>query len=97
MREHGQRFVRLGERLSVALAHGIEAGEVEPDVDDFRAGASGEVAHHRGLGSAFVLLLEARELTVSMRAGNVRIAISDDGVATMTGPVAYCFSGYLDG
>jgi diaminopimelate epimerase len=41
-------------------------------------------------------LTDARELTVSMRAGDVRIAISDDGVATMTGPVAYCFSGYLD-
>ena len=42
-------------------------------------------------------LTAARELTVSMRAGDVRIAISTDGVATMTGPVAYCFSGYLDG
>lgn len=40
-------------------------------------------------------LTEAREFTVSMRAGDVRIAISDDGVATMTGPVAYCFTGNL--
>jgi len=40
-------------------------------------------------------LTDAREMTVSMRAGDVRIAISDEGVATMTGPVAYCFDGYL--
>jgi diaminopimelate epimerase len=40
-------------------------------------------------------LTDERELTVSMAAGDVRIAISDDGVATMTGPVAYCFAGYI--
>ena len=40
-------------------------------------------------------LTDAREMTVSMRAGEVGIAIDDAGVATMTGPVAYCFAGYL--
>jgi diaminopimelate epimerase len=32
-------------------------------------------------------------MTVSLRAGEVRIDIDDAGTATMTGPVAYCFSG----
>lgn len=39
-------------------------------------------------------LTDSRKITVSMRAGDVIIEIADDGVATMTGPVAYCFSGY---
>jgi diaminopimelate epimerase len=30
-----------------------------------------------------------------MPAGDVQIAISDEGIATMTGPVAYCSSGYM--
>jgi diaminopimelate epimerase len=40
-------------------------------------------------------LTDERELTVSMSAGDVRIAIGEDGSATMTGPVAYCFSGFI--
>lgn len=39
-------------------------------------------------------LTDRRRITVSMAAGDVTIDISDSGVATMTGPVAYCFSGY---
>ena len=39
-------------------------------------------------------LTESRSMTVSLRAGDVRIDIDDAGTATMTGPVAYCFSGY---
>ena len=40
-------------------------------------------------------LTDEREIRVSMPAGDVTIAISEDGVATMTGPVAYSFSGNL--
>ncbi len=40
-------------------------------------------------------LTDQRKIKVSMPAGNVYIAVSEDGVATMTGPVAYCCSGYL--
>lgn len=40
-------------------------------------------------------LTEQRNITVQMPAGEVDIAISADGKATMTGPVAYCFTGYL--
>jgi diaminopimelate epimerase len=40
-------------------------------------------------------LTDKREIRVSMPAGDVTIAIGEDGVATMTGPVAYSYSGYL--
>ena len=40
-------------------------------------------------------LTDKRNVKVSMPAGDVQIDISDDGVATMTGPVAYCCSGHL--
>jgi diaminopimelate epimerase len=40
-------------------------------------------------------LTKKRKLTVSMPAGDVLIAIDDDGVATMTGPVSFCFTGNL--
>lgn len=40
-------------------------------------------------------LTDERQMTVEMPAGEVEIVISDDGRAAMTGPVEYCFSGYL--
>jgi diaminopimelate epimerase len=40
-------------------------------------------------------LTDERSIRVSMPAGDVTIDIDDGGVATMTGPVAYCCSGYL--
>jgi diaminopimelate epimerase len=40
-------------------------------------------------------LTDERQMTIEMPAGEVEIVISDDGIATMTGPVEYCFSGYL--
>ena len=40
-------------------------------------------------------LTDKRNVKVSMPAGDVRIAISNEGIATMTGPVAYCCSGFL--
>jgi len=40
-------------------------------------------------------LTQEKELTVSMPAGDVRISISDEGIATMAGPVAYCYSGFF--
>ena len=40
-------------------------------------------------------LTDDRTFNVSMPAGDVTIDIDDDGIATMTGPVAYCFSGFL--
>jgi len=40
-------------------------------------------------------LTDCRSMTVSLRAGDVRIDIDKSGRATMTGPVAFCFSGYL--
>jgi len=39
-------------------------------------------------------LTDKSKMMVSMPAGNVSIEIRDDGNAVMTGPIAYCFSGY---
>jgi diaminopimelate epimerase len=40
-------------------------------------------------------LTDRRKMTIEMPAGAVDIEITDDAMAIMTGPVAYCFSGYL--
>ncbi|MDH4048300.1 MAG: diaminopimelate epimerase [Gammaproteobacteria bacterium] len=40
-------------------------------------------------------LTDERTVTVEMPAGEVEITISPDGKATMTGPVEFCFSGFL--
>ena len=40
-------------------------------------------------------LTDSKTIMVEMAAGSVGIEITADGTAIMTGPVAYCFSGYL--
>ena len=40
-------------------------------------------------------LTDCREITVSLPGGKVFVEISAEGIVTITGPVAYCFSGYL--
>lgn len=40
-------------------------------------------------------LTDSKTMTIEMPAGAVAIEIKEDGTAIMTGPVAYCFSGYL--
>ena len=40
-------------------------------------------------------LTDRKTMTVEMTAGPVGIEIKDDGTAVMTGPVAFCFSGYI--
>jgi len=40
-------------------------------------------------------LTNKNEMTVGMPAGDIGIEIRDDGTAVMTGPVAFCFSGYF--
>jgi diaminopimelate epimerase len=42
-------------------------------------------------------LTDERRMTIEMPAGEVEILISAGGKATMTGPVEYCFGGYLQG
>lgn len=39
-------------------------------------------------------LTDRNKMTVTMPAGDMEIEIRDDGMAIMTGPVAFCFSGY---
>ena len=40
-------------------------------------------------------ITDSNKMLVEMPAGPVRIEIRDDGTAVMTGPVAFCFSGYV--
>ncbi len=40
-------------------------------------------------------LTDKSKMTVSLPAGDMEIEIHDDGTAVMSGPVAYCFSGYF--
>ena len=40
-------------------------------------------------------LTDCKIMTIEMPAGAVGIEITDDAMAILTGPVAYCFSGYL--
>jgi diaminopimelate epimerase len=40
-------------------------------------------------------LTDRRKMTIELPAGAVDIEITDEAVAIMTGPVAYCFSGYI--
>lgn len=40
-------------------------------------------------------LTDSNKMTIEMPAGSVAIEIADDGMATLSGPVAYCFSGYF--
>ena len=40
-------------------------------------------------------LADSKQMTIRMPAGPVGIEITADGSAIMTGPVAFCFSGYL--
>ncbi len=40
-------------------------------------------------------LTDSKKMTIDLPAGTVEIEITDDGSAIMTGPVAYCFSGYI--
>lgn len=40
-------------------------------------------------------LTECREMTVTLPGGKVIVEISAEGYAKLTGPVTYCFSGYL--
>ena len=40
-------------------------------------------------------LTDSKTMTIEMQAGKVGIEITSNGTAIMTGPIAYCFSGYL--
>ncbi len=40
-------------------------------------------------------LTDRKKISIELPAGAVDIEITDDAMAIMTGPVAYCFSGYL--
>ncbi len=84
--------------VNVGIAHMVNDSELNSRVYERGAGlttACGSGACVAAFAAIARGLTEKRQITVHMQAGDVQIAISTDGVATMTGPVAYCFSGFL--
>ena len=55
-------------------------------------GSGACVAHFAALSRG---LTDSRRMTVELPGGELEIEILDDGTALMTGPVAFCFSGFL--
>jgi len=86
------------DQVNVGVAQVLSDGHLRSVVYERGAGlttACGSGACVAAFAALARGLMQTRDITVSMRAGDVRISISEDGVATMTGPVAFCCSGYL--
>ena len=93
-----QRHGLFPEGVNVGVAELVSEDRLRSKVYERGAGltaACGSGACVAAFGALARGMTDARRLTVSMRAGDVTIDISAEGVATMTGPVAFCFSGYL--
>lgn len=86
------------QQVNVGIAQLINDSELRSRVFERGAGlttacGSGAcVAAYAAIARGFT---DKRHITVHMQAGDVSIDIAPDGMAIMTGPVAYCFSGYL--
>jgi diaminopimelate epimerase len=93
-----QKNALFPNEVNVGVAQLVSASHLRSAVYERGAGlttacGSGAcAAHFAALARG---LTDEREVTVSMPAGDVRIAIDNAGVATMTGPVACCFSGVI--
>jgi diaminopimelate epimerase len=86
------------QQVNVGIAQVIDANHIRSKVYERGAGmttACGSGACVAAYAALARELTDQRSIRVSMPAGDVTIDISDEGVATMTGPVAYCFSGFL--
>ncbi|MGI9261436.1 MAG: diaminopimelate epimerase, partial [Woeseiaceae bacterium] len=86
------------EQINVGIAEFVAADHIRSKVYERGAGlttACGSGACVAAYAALTRGLTDQKTIRVSMPAGDVSIDISDDGVATMTGPVAFCFSGYL--
>lgn len=93
-----QQHPLFPEQVNVGIAEMISAKEMRLVVYERGAGlttACGSGACVAAYAALARGLTSERSLTVNMPAGPVKITISDDGIATMTGPVEYCFSGFL--
>lgn len=86
------------EQVNVGIAEIVAADHIRSRVYERGAGlttACGSGACVAAYAALARGLTDQRRIRVSMSAGDVSIEISSEGVATMTGPVEYCFSGYL--
>jgi len=86
------------EQVNVGVAQMLGPNHIRSKVFERGAGlttACGSGACVAAYAALVRGLTDERSITVSMPAGDVSIDISDHGLATMTGPVAFCFSGYL--
>lgn len=86
------------QQVNVGIAQVVSADHIRSKVYERGAGLTTACGSGACVATYAALkrgLTEQRSVRVSMPAGDVTIDISDEGVATMTGPVAYCFSGFL--
>ena len=93
-----QQHSLFPEQVNVGLVEVVDSGHLRSKVYERGAGmtmACGSGACVAAYAALVRGLTEDRTFNVSMPAGDVTIDIDDDGIATMTGPVAYCFSGFL--
>lgn len=93
-----QRDELFPQQVNVGIAELVAADHLRSKVYERAAGlttACGSGACVAAYAALARGLTDRRRIRVSMQAGDVMIDISDDGVATMTGPVEFCFSGFL--
>jgi diaminopimelate epimerase len=93
-----QRNELFPNQINVGIAQLLAPGHLRSVVFERGAGltaACGSGACVAAFAALARGLTDQREITVSMSAGDVRIAVSNDGVITMTGPLDYCCAGYL--
>ena len=85
-------------QVNVGIAQLVDSRRIRSKVYERGAGltrACGSGACVAAYAALVRGLTDERKITVSMPAGEVTIEVGNDGVATMTGPVAFCFSGHL--
>jgi diaminopimelate epimerase len=93
-----QKHKLFPNEVNVGIAEVLSANHIRSVVYERGAGlttACGSGACVAAYAALARGLTNERQLTVSMPAGDVQIEIDADGVATMTGPVAFCFTGNL--
>ena len=86
------------DQVNVGVAQMISGDEIRLSVYERGAGlttACGSGACVAAYAALARGLTDSKTMTIELPAGAVGIEILSDGTAIMTGPVAYCFSGYL--
>jgi diaminopimelate epimerase len=93
-----QQDALFPEQVNVGIARLLAPDHLQSKVYERGAGLTTACGSGACVAACAALargLTDERSIRVSMRAGEVIIDISEEGVATMTGPVAYCFSGFI--